>query len=366
MKYVILIVAVIMLGCSQVKNQNLQTLNQDSTKQNMNYNKLTPEEESVILNKGTERPFTGEYEDFFEKGTYICKRCNAPLYRSDSKFESGCGWPSFDDEIPGAVKKVKDSDGMRTEIICNNCGAHLGHVFTGEGFTAKDTRHCVNSISLKFVRETQISETKCTEICKSNNPDDSKLNKVLSSGNNLKTEQNPKSIGKKDTTGMNKEVKTEKAIFAGGCFWGVEYYFQKAKGVISTQVGYIGGHKDNPTYKEVCSGTTGHVEAMEVTFDPSQTSYEDLTKLFFEIHDFTQTNGQGPDIGEQYLSEIFYLDDAQKETAEKLNKILKDKGYKVATTLRKATTFWNAEDYHQEYYEHKGTTPYCHSWKKIF
>jgi peptide methionine sulfoxide reductase msrA/msrB len=321
MKFIVLIIFIIVAGCSQVKNQNSQTINQDSTKQNMNYNKLTPEEENVILNKGTERPFTGEYEDFFEKGTYICKRCNAPLYRSDNKFESGCGWPSFDDEIPGAVKKVKDSDGMRTEIICNNCGAHLGHVFTGEGFTAKDTRHCVNSISLKFV---------------------------------------------KDTTGMNNEVKTEKAIFAGGCFWGVEYYFQKAKGVISTQVGYIGGHKDNPTYKEVCSGTTGHVEAMEVTFDPSQTTYEDLTKLFFEIHDFTQTNGQGPDIGEQYLSEIFYLDDKQKETAEKLIKILKDKGFKVATVLRKATTFWKAEDYHQEYYQKNGHEPYCHGWRKVF
>lgn len=321
MKFVILIFLIALLGCTKIQNREVQTLNQDSTKQNMNYNKLTPEEERVILYKGTERPFTGEYEDFFEKGTYICKRCNAQLYRSDSKFNSGCGWPSFDDEIPGAVKRVQDKDGKRTEIICNNCGAHLGHVFTGERFTAKDTRHCVNSISLKFV---------------------------------------------KDTTGMNKEVKTEKAIFAGGCFWGVEYYFQKAKGVISTQVGYIGGHKDNPTYKEVCSGTTGHVEAMEVTFDPSQTTYEDLTKLFFEIHDFTQTNGQGPDIGEQYLSEIFYLDDAQKETAEKLIKILKDKGFKVATTLKKATTFWKAEDYHQEYYSKNGHEPYCHAWKKIF
>ena len=322
MKYFILILIAVFLGCSKSQVQTANSENKDSLKTNMNYNKLTPEEERVIVNKGTERAFTGEYEDFFENGFYLCKRCNTPLYTSDSKFHSGCGWPSFDQEIPGRVKRVPDADGMRTEIICATCGAHLGHVFTGEGFTEKNTRHCVNSISLKFV---------------------------------------------KDTANVNTtESKTEKAIFAGGCFWGVEYYFQKAKGVISTEVGYTGGHTDNPTYKEVCSHTTGHIEATQVTFDPAQTSYEELAKLFFEIHDFTQTNGQGPDIGEQYLSEIFYIDDNQKATAEKLIRVLTDKGYKVATTLRKATTFWKAEDYHQQYYQKNGHEPYCHVRKKVF
>ncbi|MEG2068041.1 MAG: bifunctional methionine sulfoxide reductase B/A protein [Tannerellaceae bacterium] len=282
----------------------------------MQLNKLTPEEEQVMIHKGTERPFIGKYISTKEKGTYICKQCNAPLYRSEDKFESQCGWPSFDDEIKGAVTHVKDADGQRTEIVCTRCGAHLGHVFTGEGFTNKNIRHCVNSISMQFVPAT--------------------------------------------------EVVQKKAYFASGCFWGTEYYFMKGKGVEHTAVGFMGGHVENPSYKQVCEKNTGHLETTEVTYDGTQTSYDELVKLFFETHDFTQTDGQGPDIGPQYLSCIFYSTPEEKQIAETYIRQLEGKGYKVATQLRPAATFWKAEDYHQQYYEHKGTTPYCHVYRKIF
>ncbi len=283
----------------------------------MNYNRLNPEEESVILHKETEKPFSGEYYKHKEQGTYICKRCNAPLYKSEDKFDSNCGWPGFDDEIPGAIKRMPDADGVRIEIACNNCGAHLGHVFVNEGYTEKNVRHCANSISLNF---------------------------------------NP----------AGKKIKTPKAYFAGGCFWGMEYFFQKEAGVMSTEVGFIGGQMQNPTYDEICSGSTGHAEAIEVVYDPSRTTYEKLAKLFFETHDPTQINRQGPDIGEQYRSAIFYLNDEQKQTAEKLIGILKNKGYEIATEIVKAAPFWKAEKYHQDYYAKNGKRPYCHSYKKRF
>lgn len=282
----------------------------------MKYNKLTPQEESVILHKGTEFPGTGSLLNNKAKGLYICKQCDAPLYTSESKFDSHCGWPAFDDEIEGAVKRVPDADGQRTEIVCANCGGHLGHVFLGEGYTLKNTRHCVNSVSMKFV--------------------------------------------------PLEDTDLRKAYFASGCFWGTEYYFQKLKGVKETNVGYMGGHVDSPTYKEVCTGTTGHLETIEIVYDPKEVSYDELVRYFFETHDFTQMDGQGPDIGSQYLSSIFYNDESEKEEAEKDMAILLQKGYKVATSVQPVSKFWKAEDYHQQYYQNNGKVPYCHKYTKIF
>ena len=286
------------------------------TEVKMSDNKLTPEEEKVIVHKGTERPFSGRYYSFDQKGTYVCKRCGAPLFRSEAKFDSGCGWPSFDEEIPGAVKRQLDADGVRTEITCAACGAHLGHVFLGEGFTPRNTRHCVNSISMNFI------------------PADAR--------------------------------QTARAIFASGCFWGTQYYLQKAKGVLTTAVGFTGGSTDNPTYEEVSTGSTGHAESVEVVYDPALTSYEELARLFFETHDFTQVNRQGPDIGTQYRTEIFYLDESQRQVAEKLIGILRGRGFNVATRVTAAGKFWPAEGYHQNYYTKKGGSPYCHIYRKIF
>ncbi len=282
---------------------------QQQVEDTMKFNELTGEEKNVIISKGTERPFSGKYWDHHENGIYTCKQCSAALFNSNAKFDSGTGWPSFDEAIPGAINRVKDADGLRTEIICINCGAHLGHVFEGEGFTDKDTRNCVNSLSLCFLPEASQQKT---------------------------------------------------AIFAGGCFWGMEYHYSNVEGVLSTRVGYTGGHTENPTYQEVCSKTTGHIEALEVVFDPNMTSYEELARLFFNIHDPTQVDRQGPDIGEQYKSIIFYMDEVQKRIAESLIEELEGKGYKVATELIMASTFWEAEEYHQDYYESNGSQPYCH------
>lgn len=166
---------------------------------------------------------------------------------------------------------------------------------------------------------------------------------------------------------MNTDKNYERALFASGCYWGTEFYLQKAEGVIETTVGYAGGDVANPSYREVCSGKTGHAETVEVIFDPTKTDYETLCKIFYETHDPTQVNRQGPDIGTQYRSAIFPLNAEQKASAEKVTQILRDKGYDVATEITMGATFYSEkEEYHQDYYDTKGGTPYCHKYTEKF
>jgi len=278
---------------------------------------LTPQAKSILIDKGTEAPYTNKDQNLKKNGSYLCKNCGVALFKSKDKFHSNCGWPSFDKELPNTVKKVLDLDNVRMEILCNKCDGHLGHIFYGERLTDLNTRYCVNSTSIEYIDYNNINDT-------------------------------------------------EEAILGAGCFWGVECYLQKLKGVVKTEVGYIGGFVDSPTYEQVCSTNTGHVEVIRVVYDHKVIGYEQLIKYFFEIHDFTQDNGQGPDIGEQYLSKIFYYNDDQYQIAKNIIKQLENRGHKVATKLEAMSPFWLAEEYHQNYYINKSEKPYCHLWHKIF
>jgi peptide methionine sulfoxide reductase msrA/msrB len=290
------------------------------TRSDMEHKPLTPAEAQVIVNKGTEPPGSGRFLHHDEDGRYACKRCGAALFDARAKFDSGCGWPSFDQALPEAVREAPDADGRRSEILCAACGAHLGHVFRGEGHTPKNTRHCVNSISLSFDAAYAASESEDAAY----------------------------------------------AYFAGGCFWGVEHHIARASGVREVTSGYMGGHEDEPSYGEVCTGMTGHAEAVEVVYDPGRTSYEALARLFFEIHDPTQIDRQGPDMGPQYRSAVFVSSERERQVIQRLVAELRRRGLDVATRVEDAARFWPAEDDHQDYYERTGKAPYCHSRVKRF
>lgn len=280
------------------------------------YNQLTDVEKNIIENKATEPAFQGEYDDFFKNGTYICRKCNQPLFSSKTKFDAGCGWPAFEDHFPNSVNRNIDKDGFRTEITCSNCGGHLGHVFEGEKLTKANTRNCVNSLSIRFI------------------PEDTNLPQVIS---------------------VN-----EVAIFAGGCFWCTEAVFKRLRGVASVTPGYIGGIIENPTYEQVSTGTTNHAEAIKILFDPNIISYEILLEIFFASHDPTTLNSQGNDIGTQYRSEIFYLNEKQRIMSEKyITEHSTEYNSPIVTKISQASTFYNAEDYHKEYYFKNRFQPYC-------
>lgn len=288
---------------------------------------LTPEQFWVTRMKGTERPFTGEYYKVDKQGVYRCVCCGAVLFSSENQFEAGCGWPSFWKAVDqGNIKTLEDhSHGMhRIEVQCKNCGAHLGHLFD-DGPKPTGMRFCINSVALKL------------------------------------DEKKP-AVHDTQPAGVQ-GAKRSKATFGGGCFWGVESAFQQVKGVVATHVGYEGGRLASPTYRDVCTHTTGHAEVVQVEYDPAKVSYEKLLEVFWAIHDPTTKDRQGPDVGSNYRSVIFYHSPEQQAAALALKEKLQKSGkYKrpIVTEIVPATTFWLAEDYHQQYFQKNGL-PSCHT-----
>ena len=279
---------------------------------------LTPEQYQIARGKGTERAFCGGLLDMKEAGVYSCASCGLPLFSSGTKFDSGTGWPSF--SLAFAAENIieqKDwSLGMpRTEILCARCDAHLGHLFKG-ALGSRRLRYCLNSAAMRFVPLTTLAAGETAEV-----------------------------------------AQLQTATFAAGCFWHVEEVFRHLPGVLATQVGYAGGAEAAPTYEEVSSHETGHAEAVEVTYDSSQIGYADLLKVFWENHDPTTADRQGPDVGANYRSAIFFHDREQKAAAEASKKRLEDAGAyadPITTQIAPAGTFWRAEEYHQQYLEKQG------------